>query len=117
MRTRSLPLKRRRPRVFPPSVRYEASLSFGEQGPFDLGQGLLLEPLHSPLDLVEGVALPFEVVGLPSGGEGVALVVFEDDADAWHGLGLLRFAASRGADTANLPRYAITGKWTGRKIL
>jgi hypothetical protein len=45
------------------------------------------------------------------------LIVFEDEANAGHGDSLLVLTAERGADVTNLPRYVITGKWTGTKVL
>lgn len=114
-RTRSVPLRRSRRRFSPPSVRYEPLLSLCEQGSLHLGQGSLLEALDGSLYLVDGVALTREVVGTLSVREGVALVIFEGNTDTGHRVRLLRFAAECGTDAANLPRYVVTGKWTGRK--
>jgi hypothetical protein len=86
-------------------------LSFAKQGSFDLGQGLLLERLHGPLDLIEGLTPSFETVGLPGSGDGVSFVVFKDDANAGHEVLLLPVRTE-----ANLPSRAITGKWTGRNF-
>src|SRR5918994_4363971 len=113
-RTRSVPLRRSRRRFSPPSVRYEPLLSLCEQGSLHLGQGSLLEALDGSLYLVDGVALTREVVGTLSVREGVALVIFEGNTDTGHRVRLLRFAAECGTDAANLPRYVVTGKWTGR---
>lgn len=89
MRTRSVPLRRSfvGRRFFPPSVGYEASLGFGEQGALHFGQGSFLEGFDGLLYAVEGVQVALQAVGAPSSsvGEKVALVVFEDDADAGHG--------------------------------
>lgn len=116
-RTRSVPLRRSRRRFSPPSVRYEPLLSLCEQGSLHLGQGSLLEALDGSLYLVDGVALTREVVGTLSVREGVALVIFEGNTDTGHRVRLLRFAAECGTDAANLPRYVVTGKWTGRNFL
>jgi hypothetical protein len=97
---RSLPLSRsRRSRFFPP-IGDEALLGLGEQGAFDLGQGLPLETLDGLFDPIEGIARPFEFVGpLGSGFDEVSVIVFEDEAYFGHiWARLLRLAAKQEAE-------------------
>src|SRR5215210_6493215 len=87
MRTRSLPLRRGRGRLwFPPPISDEAPLGSGEQGVLDLGQSLPLEPLRGLLDLIEGLQFAFELVDpLLGAGNGISFVVLEDETDVGHG--------------------------------
>src|SRR5918992_486833 len=87
MRTRSLPLRRGRGRLwFSPPISDEAPLGSLEQGVLDLGQSLPLEPLRGLFDLIEGLQFALELVDpLLGARDRVSFVVLEDETDVGHG--------------------------------
>jgi hypothetical protein len=109
--------------LFPPDQRRRSAAGlFLEQGALDLGQSLPLELLRGLLDLIEGLALlALELVDpLLSARDRVSLVVSWRMRRMW-GMGFLSpssvLIAKQRANSINLLGFAITGKWTGGKIV